>query len=222
MNSNLRKILTTTALIGGLTIAPAYAATASAAGPEQHPAQAQAQQAATEQALNLRADGLATQHAPVYVFADLEPGETAKATVEDLSLDAPLQNGAGSQVASLTAPVAGWGTGEHTISVLTSSGRMATTTFTAKADQGVTGELHRTGTGVQLSAANLPANETSVITVRDGNGAVVGTRKLNSDDRGQFANDVPFAWGPDLHTVSVDTEHEQATVWAQKVAAPAN
>lgn len=213
MNSKLRRIAAASALVGGLTMAPVYAATAA-------PTTGVEQQQTANQDLKLTVDGLKTQHAPVVIFADLAPGESAEATIDDLGLTAPVRDGAGAQVANLIAPVPGWGDGEHSVTVRTNTGRVGHTTFTATPDAGVTAEMTGTPESVQLNGAGLPAQQRGSVTVRDEAGQVVGTQTLTADDRGVFSADVPVNWGDGTHTVSVSSDAEQAEVWAQKLLVP--
>lgn len=213
MNSKFRRIAAASALVGGLTMAPMYAATAA-------PSTGVEQQQTSNQQLRLTADGLKTQHAPVAIFTDLAPGETAEATIDALGLTAPVRDGAGAQVATLIAPGSGWGEGEHQVTVRTSTGRVGHTTFTADGGPGVTAESHATSDSLQLTGSGLPAGQRGSVAVRDADGSMVGTATLTADDHGAFVADVPVTWREGTHTVSVNSDSEQAESWAQQLIAP--
>lgn len=217
MTSNLRTILAASALVGGMALVPAGVTTAASAAPA--PQHAATQQDGN-QAPTITLDGLRTQHAPLYAFVDLAPGEQAQVTVPDAGIVAPVSEGAGGHVATLAAPLEGWGSGEHKVTVLTTTGRTAEATFTANPDAGVVGSATSTDTGLKINAANLAAGTHGSVSVTDETGAVVGTAPTTADAEGKVEVDVPVQWGKGTHTVTLSSDSEQAGVWAQRLEAP--
>lgn len=168
----------------------------------------------------LTLDGLRTQFAPVYVFVDVPEGEQGTATLTDTDVSAPLRNGNGGVVASLTAPEKGWGNKPHRIVVKTSSGKTAEATFTADPERGVSARPRIEGGSVALTGEGMPARSRGAVSVFDADGKLRGEVPVTADQQGHFTARVPVSWGRGPHIVEVTTAENQAVAWAQRVSQP--